>query len=94
MESAVKLAGGLNELCRTGAFNMTKYKSNSSEVLRRIPVQDRGKSVKELDLDKDGLGSDRVRGLMWSMEDDSFFFQFRDRHKPVTRRGVDCTLDI
>ena len=26
------------------------------------------------------------------MEDDSFFFQFRDRRKPVTRRGIPSTV--
>ena len=92
VESAVKLAGDLKELCRTGAFNMTKYKSNSPDVLRRIPIQDRGRSVKELDLDKDSLGSDRALGLRWSMEDDYFFFQFCNRQKPVTRRGILSTV--
>ncbi|XP_043210667.1 uncharacterized protein LOC122375380 [Amphibalanus amphitrite] len=92
VEGAVKLASDLKELCSTGAFNLTKYRSNSSDVLRQIPVQDRGKSVKELDLGKDSLGSDRLLGLRWSMEDDCFCFQFRDKQKPVTRRGILSTV--
>ena len=92
VESAAKLAHDLKELCSSGAFNMTKFTSNSAEVLKQIPVKDRGKNVKELDLDRDSLGSERALGLRWSIADDSFSFQFRDREKPVTRRGILSTV--
>ena len=92
VESAVRLAHELKELCRTGAFNMTKFTSNRPEFLRQIPAEDRGKNVKELDLDRDSLVSERALGLRWSVEEDSFFFQFSDRRKPVTRRGILSTV--
>ncbi|XP_043238689.1 uncharacterized protein LOC122390096 [Amphibalanus amphitrite] len=92
VEEAVKLARDLKDLCRTGAFNMTKFTSNRSEFLKQIPFEDRGKQVKAVDLDKDALGSERALGLKWSVEKDSFVFQFNDRHKPVTRRGILSTV--
>ena len=92
VEAAVKVARDLKELCRSGSFNMTKFSSNSPELLRQIPAEDRGKKVKELDLDRDSLGSERALGLKWSMDSDMFFFQFSDKQNPLTRRGMLSTV--
>ena len=92
VESAVQLAHDLKELCGSGAFNMTKFISNSAEFLKQMPYEDRGKNVKAVDLDRDALGSERALGLKWSVEDDCFVFQFSDRRKQVTRRGVLSTV--
>ena len=92
VEDAVRVARDVKELCKRGAFNMTKFSSNSPEFLRQVPVEDRGKSVKELDLNRDSLGSERALGLKWSMDSDTFLFQFNDKQKPATRRGVLSTV--
>ena len=92
VEDAVHLARDLKELCGTGAFNMTKFTSNSPAFLKQIPFEDRGKKVKALELDKDALGPERALGLKWSIEKDSFVFQFKDQQKPVTRRGILSTV--
>ena len=34
---------------------MRKFTSNSAEFLKSVPVEERGKSVKDLDLDRDCL---------------------------------------
>ena len=92
VESAVQVARDLKELCKGGAFNMTKFTSNCPDFLKQIPVEDRGKNVKELDLDKDSLGPEHTLGLKWSVESDVFFFQFSDPGKPVTKRGILSTV--
>ncbi|XP_043211440.1 uncharacterized protein LOC122375923 [Amphibalanus amphitrite] len=92
VQSAVQLAHGLKELCRNGSFNMTKFTSNSPEFLKQIPVGDRGKQVKSLDLDKDELVAERVLGMKWDMECDVFTFQFCGGDRPVTRRGLLSTV--
>ena len=92
VERAVKLARDLKELCLSGAFNMTKFTSTSPDFLRQIPVEDRGKGVKDLDLDKDSLGSSRALGLKWLIVEDSFYFQFKDPQKPLSRRGLLSTV--
>ena len=92
VQSAVQLAHGLKELCRNGSFNMTKFTSNSPEFLKQIPVGDRGKQVKSLDLDKDELVAERVLGMKWEMESDVFTFQFCGGDRPVKRRGLLSTV--
>ena len=92
VKGAVKLAHDLKALCVGGAFNMRKFTSNSAEFLKEIPVEDRGKNVKCLDLERDRLSSERTLGLKWEVESDSFCFEFKDKRKPVTRRGILSTV--
>ena len=92
VDTAVRLTRDLKELCATGAFNMTKFTSGSSQVLKQVPVEDRGKNVKRLDLDKDRLSAESALGLKWSVEKDAFCFQFKDKQRPLTRRGVLSTV--
>ena len=92
VESAVKLGHELKALCATGAFNLRKFASNSPDFLKEIPVEDRGKNVKNLDLEKDRMGAERTLGLKWEVEGDSFCFEFKEGGKPATRRGVLSTV--
>ena len=92
VEGAISLARDLKELCATGGFDMTKFTGNSSQFLKRVPVEDRGKNVKQLDLDKDRLCAESALGMRWSVEEDSFQLLFRDERKPLTRRGVLSTV--
>ena len=92
VQEAVSLADDLKQLCKTGAFSMRKFVANSAEFLRSIPTDERGKGVRNLNLDRDGLGSSRALGVEWCMEDDTFRFRFRDRKAPVTRRGILSTV--
>ncbi|XP_043205783.1 uncharacterized protein LOC122372549 [Amphibalanus amphitrite] len=88
VEDAVSLARDLTELCQTGAFHLKKFASNSAEFLQHIPEDERGKSVKDLNLAEGALGSNRVLGVEWDMGEDVFRFHFQDKETPVTRRGI------
>ncbi|XP_043203646.1 uncharacterized protein LOC122371409 [Amphibalanus amphitrite] len=92
VEKAVSLADDLKRLCQTGAFSMRKFVSNSADFLRSIPEGERGKGVRDLNLDRDELGCNRALGVEWCMEDDTFRFCFQDRKSPVTRRGILSTV--
>lgn len=66
--------------------------SNSKEVIRRIPEQDRADGVKELDLGLDSLPLERALGVHWCVESDCFQFSIVLQDKPCTRRGILSTL--
>ena len=58
VDEAVKLIASVKQMCSKGGFRLHKFVSNSKEVIRRIPEQDRADGVKELDLDLDSLPLD------------------------------------
>ncbi|XP_028317687.1 uncharacterized protein LOC114472566 [Gouania willdenowi] len=87
-KEAVMLIQKLIALCATGGFKLTKWISNSREVLASIHEDDRAKDVKELDLEKDRLPIERALGVQWCVESDTLKFRVIIQSKPLTRRGV------
>ena len=81
-----------------GGFNLTKWISNSREVLESIPVEVRAKDVKEHDLDNDALPTERALGVSWFVETDIFGFKVNIKEKPCTNRGIlyvyQCPLSV
>ena len=75
VERAVSLIQKGKEMCQRGGFRLHKFTSNNKEVIDSIPVEDRAKGVKNLDLDNELLSLDRVLGVEWCMESDSFNFR-------------------
>ena len=71
-------------MCATGGFKLTKWTSNSRAVLASVPVDERAKEVKDLDLDKDKLPLERVLGMRWDVESDMFFFSQNKNHPKTT----------
>ncbi|XP_064629326.1 uncharacterized protein LOC135488611 [Lineus longissimus] len=74
-----------------GGFELAKSVTNSAELMQLIPEDRRAKSVKELDLDISGgeIGTqERVLGVSWEIQDDSFMFKTRKKDRPLTRRGL------
>jgi hypothetical protein len=55
-----------------GGFRLTKWLSNSREVLRSIPDTELAKGVKTLDLDQELIPTERALGVLWHVETDSF----------------------
>ena len=73
VQSAIKLINGLVNLLKRGGFRLTKFVSNSREVLAAIPSEDRAKSVK--DFDESTLPVERALGVKLDVEDDAFVFK-------------------
>ena len=80
------------EMCWRGGFNLHKFASNKREVIEAIPVEDRAKGVKELNLEKDELPMERALGVGWCIESDAFKFQIVMQDRPLTQRGILSTV--
>ena len=87
-EAAVKLIYELCKLLSTGGFHLTKFLSNSREVMKAIPESERCKAVAKLNLDLEDLPSDRALGVLWSVEDDTLTYNTSLKEKPMTKRGL------
>ncbi|XP_059195036.1 protein asteroid homolog 1-like [Centropristis striata] len=74
IKQAVKPTTGLREACTQGGFTLTKWVSNSLEVLPTVPESHRAKLVKQLDLDREKPPLERVLGIQWNIHRDSFTF--------------------
>ncbi len=82
---AIVLAEQLRNLCSRGGFRLIKWISNSRAVLSSIPIEDRAKEVKYLDLSQ---YLERALGVQWSTETDMFTFKVQIQAKQSTRRGI------
>ena len=86
-QHAVQLAADLSRLLNEGGFHLTKWISNSREVLKTIPEKEHAKGVPSLDLDRN-LPVERALGSVWDVETDCFGFDVTLRDKPNTKRGM------
>ena len=87
-EEASHHASDLRSLLSKGEFRLTKWISTSRRVLETIPVAERAKEVKTLDLSKDDLPVERALGAKWCAETDTCGFKVDIKFKPPTRRGI------
>jgi len=85
-QEAIELASSLRELLSAGGFRLTKWVSNSYDVIASIPPSERAASVVDLDLDNPPM--ERTLGVSWDVETDAFTFKVSPKEKPPSRRGV------
>ena len=78
-------------LCATGVFNLTKFVSNSREVIESIPIENRASSVVNLDISAT-LPVERALGMHWCVEDDTIGFRVVMMDTPLTRSNVLGTI--
>lgn len=83
---AVNLVKNLMELLKRGGFHLTKWLSNSREVVESIPESERAMSVKNLDFGKAPI--ERALGVQWNVSSDTFGFSIIIKDRPATRRGI------
>ena len=60
--------------------------------MESIPVEERSKDVKTLDLSYDDFPIERALCVQWCVESDTFKFRVTVKDKPVTRRGILSTI--
>ena len=89
-EQAIHLASDLVKLLKEGGFCLTKFTSNSREVLQSIPSELRASP--NLDLDLDQLPTERALGVYWDAQSDTFKFKTIATCKPAIKRGVLSTV--
>jgi len=85
-EQAIHLATELVKLLKEGGFHLSKFSSNSREVLSAVPKNDRADPTLDMDLDRLPIG--RALGIHWDAESDMFQFKSLVTNKPHTKRGV------
>ena len=89
-KDAIELVQAVKGMCAKGGFNLTKFVSNSREVMMSVPTEDRAKEIKGLSIDK--LPIERALGVHWCIESDTFKFRIELMDKPCTRRGILATI--
>ncbi len=88
VSSAITMMTDLQAVLHGGGFHIAKWVSNSREVMNAIPVADRAKGIKNLDLDQDTLPIERALGVQWCVETDVFRFQIGVKEQSFSRRGI------
>ncbi|XP_068742033.1 uncharacterized protein [Montipora capricornis] len=91
-KDAIDLIQAVKGMCAKGGFNITKFVSNSREVMMSVPPEDRAKEIKGLDLSIDKLPMEIALGVHWCIESDAFKFRIELKDKPCTRRGILATI--
>ncbi|KAK3754726.1 hypothetical protein QZH41_007045 [Actinostola sp. cb2023] len=92
VSEAINLIESSKAICAKAGMRLHKLTCNSKEVLQAIPIEDRSKNIREIDLKVDPLPIERALGVVWCVEDDSFQFRIELRDRPFTRRGVLLTV--
>ena len=85
-DSAIKAASDLVEILGRGGFHLTKFMSNSKDVMSAIPVERR--ALPDLSLHLDELPVERVLGVRWFVETDELGFKTKNLNCPETKRGI------
>ena len=67
----IKLIKSVKAICASGGFKLTKFMSNSKQVLQSIDEADRRQGVKDKDLMGD-LPAEQALGMLWDTETDKF----------------------
>ena len=92
VEEGLRLSSELRALTQKGGFRLTKWVSNSHELLSTGPEADRSKNVKDIDLDCEALPAEKALGVVWAVETGTLGFHVTAAQKPVTRRGILSTV--
>lgn len=92
IKQAVKLNKDLREACAQGGFTLTKWVSNSLEVLTTVPENHRAELVKQLDLDREKPPLERVLDIQLNIHRDTFTFMVAVKSRAPTRRAILSTV--
>jgi len=87
-EEAINIIHSLCKLLAFVGFDLIKWISNDRRVLEAIPVEERAKGVRNLNLDRSSLPVERALGIHWSTDTDHFSIQIKNKQKEFTRRGL------
>ncbi|XP_068738205.1 uncharacterized protein, partial [Montipora capricornis] len=85
---AIRLVGELREMLSKGGFRLTKWISNSRDVISCVPEIERAPSVKNLDLSNNLALTERALGVQWNVQKDTFSYKIAGKDRPITRRGI------
>ncbi|XP_062620585.1 uncharacterized protein LOC134282159 [Saccostrea cucullata] len=88
-KKAALLIEDLSTLCSKGGFHLTKWISNSKQVLESVPEEDRAKDVQKWNLECESETLvERALGVYWLVNSDRLGFLINIKNQPMTRRGI------
>ena len=87
-EEAVTISQTLMRLLWEGGFRLTKWTSNSTDVLQSIPENERNPTIQNVNLDFDNLPVERALGVLWELALDTLSVKVNVPSKQHTRRGL------
>ena len=87
-EEAIHLIKNTQSMLATANLRLHKIASNSTAVMKAIPLQDRADNLQNLDFQRDPLPSQLSLGVVWNLQKDVLTFRIALPEKPFTRRGV------
>ncbi|XP_037800526.1 uncharacterized protein LOC119595470 [Penaeus monodon] len=85
---AIHQAKQLKDHLKHSGFHLTKWMSNLKRVITAIPHEDRSPPVKDIDLTKQDLPTDRALGVLWSLKNDVLQIRVTVQDKPISKRGM------
>ena len=85
-QQSVRLTSDQTKLLKEGGFRLTKFASNSREVLQSLPPDVRANPL--LDFNLDQLPFERALGVYWEAQSDTFKFKAAQTEKPSTKHGI------
>ncbi|XP_024116907.1 uncharacterized protein LOC112138581, partial [Oryzias melastigma] len=87
-DEATVLHHELVSICAKGGFKLTKWMSNRANLLKTVPEEYQAKDTMSLHFNQDVLWMERVLGMHWSVQSDTFRFRITIKSRPLTRRGI------
>ena len=69
-------------------FRLTKFVSNSKDVLVFIPEGERREALQDQELRLGTLPTEKALGIYWNIEEDKLGFDVNFKDKPLTKRGM------
>ncbi|XP_057308490.1 uncharacterized protein LOC130646338 [Hydractinia symbiolongicarpus] len=85
VDEAASIAKTLTKALKSCGFRLTKWLSNSCEILKCFPNT---KTVINVNLDLNKLLTERVLGMLWNPNTDYFTFKVVNKPSPETKRGI------
>ncbi len=89
---AVRLIEEVKSTLANSGFKLTAFASNSREVLRNFPIEERSKPLKTIDILTDALPTDHALGVTWDTETDTLGFKIRLPQGRLTKRSILSTI--
>ena len=87
-EKAIQLIKEVTYRCKMAGFNLTKFTTNSIDVLLSVPEEKRRKTTKEFGIKDSQPSTEKALGVIWNTAEDMFGFDIKKKVKPLTRRGI------
>ena len=88
VETAIDLIFRVRGLCAAGGFSLTKFVSNNAEVMQAIPEEYVRKNVDLKQLEKSKSQSEKVLGLVWNKDTNTFRDKISMQDKPLSKRDM------